>query len=161
MFGVSYLKLAGLALAAAAVIGLGIYVMSLRSDRDEALVKAATLQATNNELTAVHDNDVKALAELEQAKAASEAALIADAKQQQRIVKTVTEWKEKVKYVPVPKSACRVADARDIAVLDGVRSILAGTASADPDANHQDPSPGGIAGGHPSASGARPAPTKP
>jgi riboflavin biosynthesis pyrimidine reductase len=76
------------------VLGAFLYVQHLRSARDAALVQVATLQATNNELTAVHENDVKALADLAAAKVAAEAALTEDAARQRAVADTVIQRKE-------------------------------------------------------------------
>lgn len=155
-----YAKLIGAALVLVAIAGAVIYVEHLKAARDEALVQVASLQATNNELTAVHANDVKALADLAAAKAQSEAALLADAQQQRTVTDTVVQWKERVVHVKVASDACRAADARDAAVLDGVRDILAGAAAADPNGGSQGDAAAGAARGHPAAvpAGAAPKP---
>lgn len=155
MFGISYLKIAGVAAVVLALGGAVLYVEHLKAARDAALVQVATLQATNNELQAVHDNDVKAIAEITAAKAAAEAALTADAAQQQVVTNTVVQWKEKVVHVPVASTACRGADARDVATLDGLRHILT-AAAPHPDAGGQGAAAGGADSGHPAPGPAGP-----
>lgn len=124
----------GLAILAV-VGGLWAYVTNLKASRDAALAQVASLTATNNELTAVHQNDVAAIAALKTAETVAEAARTADVAAQAAVTSAVTQTKERVIHVAVPV-ASRAADARDLAVLDGVRNLIAPAASPDPNANH-------------------------
>ena len=146
MFGINIYVIAAIGLM---IASLGGYAMYERAGRAEAETKAAALAATVNELQAVHDNDVKAIAELKDAADKAAAAAVADQAQQRVIVQTVTKWRDRIINAPPRTDACNVATPRDIAVLDGVRGVL--TAAVDPNPSGANPAAPGIDSGHPAA----------
>ncbi|MDR3438933.1 hypothetical protein [Telmatospirillum sp.] len=153
MTPLAYLKVGGAAVVALLIVAAVWYVGDLRTQVADGRAQIAAQTATINELDAAHQADQKALAELQAAKERDEAALTADAGQQQAIVQTVTQWKEKIIHVPVASDACRALDARDLAAFDGVRGLLAGSADR-ANTDSQDSAAGRTDGGHSAASSA-------
>lgn len=146
MFGLSYLKIGAMVAVALAIAGLFAWAQMERAGRFAEVAKNADLQATNNELLAVHDNDVRAIAELRDAAAKAAQAALADQTQQRVIVQTVTKWKERLVNAPPTLEACRAASPHDVAVLASVSAIIA---AADTDPSAANPAAPGVDGGHP------------
>ncbi len=149
MSPLAYLKIGGAVVIALVIAGAVALYEHTVAQRDQARAEVATLAATNHELEAVHANDVRALAELEAAKAKAEAAVVDEQARQAAVRSTVTQWKERIVHVALPPDACVGVNARDLATLDGVRNIVG--AAADPDANRQGDAAGAVAGGHSAA----------
>jgi hypothetical protein len=145
LLGTSIGKYIAGGLALVLVIGvIALYVLNLKAEVSDGLAKLATQAATINELQATNQVNMKALDDLRAADALAQASLTNDAAHQQTIVKTVTQIQERVIHVPVPSTACRAADARDLDAVAGVRQLL-GTPAADSDGHGAHLAAGGVA----------------
>jgi glutamate-1-semialdehyde aminotransferase len=139
LLGTSLGKYLAGGLALLLIVGsIAIYVLNLRAEVSDAQAQIAAKEATINELQATNAANVKALHDLQAADALAQASLALDALHQQTIVQSVAQVQERVAHVTVPSTVCRVADARDIATLAGVRQLIG---AAPPDPKPDDPRP--------------------
>ena len=146
----TYIKLAAAGLVVALVIGVVIWVQSLRADLAQAHADMATRDATINEMSLAQTANLAAIARMEAANKLTQTAIIDDAQKAQATSATVTVWKEKVRNVPIPpnqKTCDAFVSPRDLALLDGLRDTLQ-PASGGADANGPHSDPGSPNGGH-------------
>lgn len=135
-------KLAALGIALALTFSAGAFsgwrVESWRWGASETAAVTAAIEETNKA-------NAKAIADMRaEMQKASEAAL-ADQAQQRVVTQTVVKWKDRLINAPLDPEACRPATARDLAVLDGLRAIIA---AADPNPGPAGASPTGADSGH-------------
>ena len=123
LIGVAFIAVCGLA-----------YIEHLyaRSYKAEAALSSA--EATLNESKAVIDQDAAAIAELKKINTANQAALRASAITAENLVYEYAAIKDAINAIPQPKT-CQALDARDRAVLDGLRRRFH-PATPDPNASH-------------------------
>ncbi len=135
-------KAIAILIAVAAIYGAGFAsgfkIESWRWGASETAAVTAAIEKTNKA-------NEKALADLRaEMKAASDAAL-ADQAQQRVVTQTVVKWKDRIINAPLDPEACRPATARDLAVMDGLRAIIA---ASDPNPGAAGPAAPGADSGH-------------
>ena len=110
-----------LLLAAAAVAS---YIFYLRYEASAAEARLAGAQATISVSNAALATDAGTIQSLQQQSADAQAALVQTAAATEATQDILHKVEEAVAHVPRPK-ACQSLDARDLAVIAGVRELLA------------------------------------
>lgn len=121
----------------------------------EGLAKISSITATNNELTAVHENDQAAIQELQKAKDVAEKATEAAAASQQVITKTVTIIKDRIVHAKA-NDACLALDDRDSTAYSGVLSIIGSSpTTTNPNQSGQSNATSNSIAGHPTTNNSK------